>query len=144
VKTPLRLAIACAVCALANFRAVGQEEPTAQPATVLPQFRMLDLGVTTRWEADKSGFITKVTVTEVLKRSSAWAHGLREGDSLQAIDHRRVVGMRKKDYLAALEVPLTPGQPRFYTFCVVRGVIIITTTTFDLVVELTPKKKPAL
>lgn len=139
MRTQLRVAIACAICAVAANGSAGQQGPTEPPKVDLPEFRLLDLGITTRWEANKSGIITRVTVTEVLKRSSAWASGLREGDALVAIGHRQVVGMRRDDYLAALEVPLTPGNPRIYTFSMSRGFGIVFTSTFDLLVELKPR-----
>lgn len=142
MRTLLRFTIVGAICALATQWSVGQEEATELPKIVLPQYRLLDLGVTTRWEADKLGFITQVTVTDVLKRSAAYAQGLCEGDTLLAINHRQVVGMRRNDYLAFLEAPLTPGKPRIYTFSMTRGSAIITTTTFDLVVDVTQGKKP--
>jgi hypothetical protein len=131
-----RFAVICALFFLAANGSLAQQE---QPKTVLPEFRLLDLGITTNWEANKAGFITRVTVTEVLRRSAAWAPGLRSGDTLLAINHRQVVGMRRDDYLAALEVPLTPANPQIYTFSMSRGFAIVTTSTFDLLVELKAK-----
>jgi hypothetical protein len=132
-----RFAVICALFFLAANGSLAQQE---QPKTVLPEFRLLDLGITTNWEANKAGFITRVTVTEVLRRSAAWAPGLRSGDTLLAINHRQVVGMRRDDYLAALEVPLTPANPQIFTFSMSRGFAIVTTSTFDLMVELKAKE----
>jgi PDZ domain len=132
----------CLVCGLAPYRCAAEPEPPEPPKAAMPEFSLLDLGITTRWEANKSGIITRVTVTEVLKRSSAWTSGLREGDALLAVNHRQVVGMHRDDYLAALEVPLTPANPRIFTFGMSRGFGIVFTSTFDLMVELKPKQSP--
>jgi hypothetical protein len=128
------------ICGLGISGSIGQEEPQEPSKIVLPEYRFLDLGVTTRWDAGQDGKIKQVTVIEVLTRSSAWATGLRPGDSLQAINHRPVAGMPRRDYLSAIEAPLTPGNPRVYTFSMTRGFAIVTTSTFDLKVEINPSQ----
>jgi membrane-associated protease RseP (regulator of RpoE activity) len=143
VRALSRFAFICAFYPLASNWAVGQPPSLEPPKIVLPEFRLLDLGITTRWEANKSGIITRVIVTEVLKRSAAWEPGLRIGDELQAINHRQVAGMQRDDYLAALEAPLTPAKPQIFTFSMSRGFIIVRTGTFDLMVQLEPRKMSA-
>jgi hypothetical protein len=134
-----RLGVICTICVLGANGSIGQEDQQESSKIVLPEYRFLDLGVTTQWEADRDGKIKKVTVIEVLTRSSAWDTGLRPGDSLQAINHRPVAGMPRRDYLAAIDAPLTPGAPRVYTFSMTRGFAIVTTSTFDLKVEINPR-----
>lgn len=127
----------CSFCVVLSPVSRGVEEA---PLVTFPEFHVVDCGATIRWEADRSGRISGVTVTEVVKGSMAWSRGLRKGDSLQALNHRPVVGMARAEYLSLIEAPLTPSDPKVFSFRMARGFIVVRSTTLDITISLTAKK----
>ena len=121
---------------------VGLFAESAPAAIVtIPVYRLLDLGFTTHWKADKDDKITRVVVVDVRQDSPAWKHGLRKYFELTAIDHRPLEGMKQSEYLALEAMEPEVDHPKTFTFTRIRPFIPMRYWSFDLVVSLIPKAR---